>query len=478
MKINHDDNNYYYDFFDYKEETLSNILRNKDNKILKKEVFNDPIYGYIYFDYSFLKELINTEVFQRLRRIRQLSCVNIVFGSSEHSRFMHSLGVYELSRRFLENNHELFKEERIFGTYEKLLLMTAALLHDIGHGFYSHIFENIFPNINHVEMSAKIIQNNVEITSILNKIENERFQKDLADIISKKSKNYKFKIIEEILSSQLDFDRLDYLKRDAFFTGVSYGHIETDRLIRNISIEQNNQKKLQIVHKYSGIKSIENYIISRYHMYEQVYNHRKIIGYSVIIEKIFERIFDLIEKKYDFNFGNILNHLKTIPKDIYSKEVNINNYLKLDDFYANSLIIHLQEENDEILSNLCKDFLNRKIWNFLDYNSEKDDNFLHENKIEEKEKNYNYYFFLDDPKKSHFIAYQENQDTKNQDTKCISIRSADNQIKHLSEESFIIKCFLDEQKNKQNKKIFYRNDEIKKFLNKKIMIKSKINNEK
>ncbi|KXT29399.1 HD domain protein [Candidatus Phytoplasma oryzae] len=421
---------------------ITNFLKLENNKklekFLKPEVFRDPIYGYIYFNYVFLKKIIDTSVMQRLRRIKQLGCVSIVYHGAEHSRFTHSLGVYELARKFLETN-SFFLHNKI-NLREKLLLLTSSLLHDIGHSAYSHIFENIFHTI-HEEKSAQIINSHPEIVSILNQID-KQFKYDVSAIIKKKSK---FKLIEQLLSSQLDFDRLDYLKRDAFFAGVSYGYIDTDRLLRIIDI-----KKSKVVFKQNGISSIENYLISRYHMYHQVYYHPKVIGYSIILEKIFKRIQYLLKVNYIFKFEEIM----FILKKFINNQNNINYYLEIDDFYVNSLIFHFKQEKDLILSSLCQDFLNRNIWLFID----KSDLLNQKNKILSFYKNDDERQYYTEEKEFFQNTYYENR--KNIGEHIFISVSEKNQkkIQKLSEKSFFINCLI--KNDKKYLKFFYRKNKV------------------
>src|SRR5690606_14548537 len=194
----------------------------------RQQVFRDPLYGYIHIDYDFITQLIDTSVFQRLRRIRQLSGVHMVFHAAEHSRFSHSLGVYELSYRFLD----IDEIADTFSPRERLLFMTTALLHDIGHGAYSHAFEYVF-KVNHEKIGAKLITTHPELRAVLDSVDSE-FAEDVAGILLKQKK---YPVIEQLISSQLDIDRLDYLERDAYFTGAAYGHIDLDRLMRVLQIK-------------------------------------------------------------------------------------------------------------------------------------------------------------------------------------------------------------------------------------------------
>src|SRR5690554_4342600 len=162
-----------------------------------EQVFRDPIHGYVNVSYEIITELIDSSVFQRLRRIKQLSGVQMVFHGAEHSRFSHSLGVYEVANRIIKNT-ELKDKLTI---REQLLVLISALLHDIGHGPYSHAFEDVFL-VDHEEIGSRIILENKELRRILNKID-QNFATDVAGIILKKGK---FPLIEQLISSQLDVD--------------------------------------------------------------------------------------------------------------------------------------------------------------------------------------------------------------------------------------------------------------------------------
>ncbi|MBN3491063.1 HD domain-containing protein [Acholeplasma equirhinis] len=312
----------------------------------RQQVFRDPLYGYIHIEYDLITHLIDTSVFQRLRRIRQLSGVHMVFHAAEHSRFSHSLGVYELAYRFsmIPEIKEALTER------EELLFLASALLHDIGHGAYSHAFEYVF-KVNHEKIGANMIKNHPELRQVLNEVD-DTFADDVASIILKEKK---YPLIEQVISSQLDIDRLDYLERDAYFTGAAYGHIDLDRLMRVVIV-----KDKKLVFKASGIHAIENYLVARYHMYWQVYYHPKARAYEVILEKIYLRVKDLLEQGFDFKQD--VTALKAIlknPEDMYA-------YLEVDDFYMNGLIAYFLKSEDKILNELAHDFLNRKIWDYID----------------------------------------------------------------------------------------------------------------
>jgi hypothetical protein len=316
------------------------------NTLDRQQVLKDPLYGYIHIDDVVIKKLIDTNLFQRLRRIRQLSGVQMVFHGAEHSRFTHSLGVYELAYRFLS-----VKElKEALDERSQLLFKVSALLHDIGHGAYSHAFEDVF-KVDHEKIGARMITNRYEIRDILSNVDKE-FAKDVASIILKEGK---YPLIEHLISSQIDIDRLDYLERDAYYTGTAYGHIDLDRLMRVMHIKDG-----RIIYSVSGIHAIENYLISRYHMYWQVYYHPVARAHEVILEKIYLRVKNLCLQ--DFEFKADIEPLKKLienPNDLDS-------FIQIDDFFINGLISSFTKSKDDILKTLADDFLNRHIWKYLD----------------------------------------------------------------------------------------------------------------
>jgi HD superfamily phosphohydrolase len=320
------------------------------NTLDRQQVLKDPLYGYIHIDDVIIKKLIDTNLFQRLRRIRQLSGVQMVFHGAEHSRFTHSLGVYELAFRFLSVKElKAALDER-----SQLLFKVSALLHDIGHGAYSHAFEDVF-KVDHEMIGARMITNRYEIRDILSTVDKD-FAKDVSSIILKEGK---FPLIEHLISSQIDIDRLDYLERDAYYTGTAYGHIDLDRLMRVMHIKAGH-----IMYSVSGIHAIENYLISRYHMYWQVYYHPVARAYEVILEKIYLRVKNLCLQ--DFKFKADIEPLKKIienPNDLDS-------FIQIDDFFINGLISSFTKSKDDILKTLADDFLNRHIWKYIDDNKE------------------------------------------------------------------------------------------------------------
>ena len=397
-------------------------------KMKREQVFKDPLYGFIHVQYETIRHLINTPLFQRLRRIRQLSGVQMVFHGAEHSRFSHSLGVYEIANRFLtvpDVNESL--NER-----EKLLFLVSALLHDIGHGAYSHAFEDVF-GVNHEKIGAALILKDTDIRIILDTVDSD-IARDVTSVINKEDT---FPIIQHFISSQLDVDRLYYLERDAYFTGAAYGHIDVDRLIRVMRIKEG-----KVVFKISGIHAIENYLIARYHMYWQVYYHPVSRAYEVILSKIYRRVKDLLLSNFPFQ-GNVepLRRVMINPNDLDS-------YIKLDDFYVNGLISSFADSKDDILRELSKDFLNRRIWGYLN------DTPQNQGAIEEILSQFS------DLEKQYYTGYAmvENATYRDENEKLgdkIYILLEDDSISTLREQSEIIKSLM-KSGTKKDPKFFYR----------------------
>jgi HD superfamily phosphohydrolase len=303
--------------------------------------FRDPVLGYVNINYELLINIVDTFVFQRLRRIKQLSGVCMVFHSAEHSRFSHSLGVYELMNRVLNKSFFADYTER-----EKLVGLVSALLHDIGHGAFSHSFEKVFDS-DHEYIGTQIILKDKELRTILDSVDS-KFAEDVASVIAKK---HKFPVLENLLSSQMDVDRIDYLLRDAYFAGVTYGTIDVERIFKVLKLKDN-----MIVYKESGIHAIENYLISRYHMYSQIYYHPISRCFGAMLNGLLTRVADLFKEGYKFNAEvSVLTRYQEFHK--------LEDYLLMDDYYLFSLMNQFMVSDDEVLKNISSDILKRRIWN-------------------------------------------------------------------------------------------------------------------
>jgi HD superfamily phosphohydrolase len=320
-----------------------------NGQLSEEKVFKDPVHRYIHVRDKLIWDLIGTPEFQRLRRIRQLGTTYLTFHGAEHSRFSHSLGVYEIIRRIVD---DVFKDRPQWNNDERLLSLCAALLHDLGHGPFSHAFEKVF-HLDHEDFTRAIILGNTEINKVLCRMGND-FPNKVAEVIGK---TYENKLVVSLISSQIDADRMDYLQRDAYFTGVSYGQFDMERILRVMRPRED-----QVVIKKSGMHAVEDYIMSRYQMYWQVYFHPVSRSAEVILTKILHRAKHLHQDYFSF---------KTHPAHFYSlfeEELNVEDYLKLDEsiilYYFQAWIL----EDDEILSNLCSRFVHRNLFQYVEFN--------------------------------------------------------------------------------------------------------------
>lgn len=352
------------------------------------KVFRDPLYGYVRVNDEIIDELINSTEFQRLRRIKQLCGVSMVFHMADHTRFSHSLGAYELAREVLE---KVIDVKNTLNDYEKTVFLCSALLHDVGHGPYSHSFEKIF-KINHEKMTTNIILGDSEINKILNKY-NPNLASDISSVISHE---HKFPLIEQLVSSQLDVDRMDYLRRDAYFTGAQFGDIDIEKILRGMLVRNG-----KIVFKYNSVPNIEDYLMSRYHMYYQVYFHPVSRCFEVMLEMIYQRWYELIKSGYQFRTD------VSLLIDVIDKKT-IDAYLKIDDVYVNGCIQQFQYEKDRILSDLATRLFNRKLFNHID---EKYSSVDQINEIKKLKNNKDYYYKEDVVHKSAY-DYQIDEQIK------------------------------------------------------------------
>ncbi len=307
------------------------------------KLFRDYLYKYIIIDYKIIYQLVESKEFQRLARINQLGGVQVVFHTANHTRFEHSLGAYELARRL---SLEVSDIKNRFSEREVILLLISALLHDIGHGPFSHTFEPIF-KISHEKMTVNIIKGNTEINKILNSCD----EKLVDDICSILLKDNKYPLIESLVSSQIDVDRLDYLMRDAYSLGLVYGKVDVNKLFMSIRIKQD-----KIHFKESALFTIEDYLSARHSMYWQVYLHPKSRAFDIMVEKFVKRIKDLLLK--DFKFKCDISLVRDYLFDPDSPEL----FNRLDDFYFRYLMNVCVDENDEILSDLAYRLRNRKLF--------------------------------------------------------------------------------------------------------------------
>lgn len=328
------------------------LKRLDETKVLK-----DPVHSYIHIHYEVIWNCLDSKEFQRLRRIRQLGGDFQVYPTAEHSRFSHSLGVYEIVRRMVTEVKSLCVE---LTEYEKVCVMLAGLLHDVGHGPFSHAFEHV-TNHSHEEYTAKIILGNTELNAILRAV-SEKLPQDIVSIIQHTHEN---DILNQIVSGQLDADRMDYLLRDSYFTATSYGQFDLERILRTMRVRKTAEGRKVIVVKYTGIHSVEDYIMARYQMYWQVYYHPVARSYEAIFIQLFNRLKDIFKVDKDY-----FEDMKVLIPFLEKSEVSVDEYFKLDEnslLYCCALI---QDKEDKIATDLARRLQNRKLFEYVDYNEE------------------------------------------------------------------------------------------------------------
>ncbi len=316
-------------------------------KLKREVVLRDPVHKYIHIEDKVILDIVKAKEFQRMRRIKQLGPVSYVFPGATHTRFEHNLGVYELTRRICNIFAKKFPSIRpgdgLWDDDNRLLVECAGLLHDIGHGPYSHTFEHLF-GTNHEKIGQKIITDpHTEINRALSQV-SPNFPDLVASVIAKTYPNPQ---VVKMISSQADADRMDYLQRDAYFTGVTYGQFDLSRILRVIRPYQDG-----ICFTNNGMHAVEDYIVSRYQMYQQVYFHRVGRSMEVILHHLLQRAKDVYEE------GN-LQVTPSLAKFL-ADDWTLDDYLKLDDGVMETNFSLWTNSKDPILADLCKRYLFRK----------------------------------------------------------------------------------------------------------------------
>ncbi|HEY8399339.1 MAG TPA: HD domain-containing protein [Flavihumibacter sp.] len=309
----------------------------------RRKIINDPVYGFITIDHPLIFNVIGHPYYQRLRRIQQMAFAHLVYPGAVHSRLHHSLGAYHLMCNALT---ELRKKGVAITGEEELAAKIAILLHDIGHGPYSHALEQtLIEGVHHESISLQIMHAlNAENNGAL----------DLAIQIF--SNQYSQPFLHQLVSGQLDVDRMDYLTRDSFFTGVSEGVIGYDRIIKMLTVKDG---ALMVEEK--GIFSIEKFLVARRLMYWQVYLHKTVLGAEKMLINIIHRAKELLKMGIPVQAPSpILNKFltKTPP---YSVEGDLDDFCQLDDYDLMAAVKYWTLHEDRVLSTLCRMLINRRL---------------------------------------------------------------------------------------------------------------------
>ena len=420
------------------------MIINKDMFYGDGKVIRDAVHGDIFIPNRFLA-IIDTPEFQRLRRIKQLSVANMLFPSANHTRFSHSIGTYYIMGKIIDHFDRQFEEMKLkISDEDKDVALVAALLHDIGHGPFSHAFEGINPNLNkkHEQWTVDIIKKESNVNKVLKDKFSFDFPDKVADLIEHQRKSKKeivnelkkidlFSVLSSLVSSQLDADRMDYLIRDSLNTGVSFGKIDVYRIISSLRITVNNDKYyICVPEKY--LADIEEYLIARYQMHKCVYLHDFKVEMEKVIKKIFKRVFELHGNNYDVYLPENLKMFFT------ENELNIDNYVKIDDSTLISAFHIWSKSEDNILCGLCRKILDREKFERIKILSESSEdiekfknevnklliNYKHEIDVWENE-----YFWIESC--SMFSMYKTNKEK-------ILISQSNGTLKDISEVSDII----------------------------------------
>ncbi|RRG18113.1 HD domain-containing protein [Weissella viridescens] len=318
----------------------------------KEKVLRDPVLNEIHVYDQVILDLIGTPEFQRLRRVKQLGVTSEVFHGAEHSRFSHSLGVYEIARRIERHLAQFYPtqtaDDGLWNLEERLVLLCAALLHDLGHGAYSHTFEHIF-NTDHEAYTQEIILSpTTQINAVLKQVAPD-FPAKVAQVIAKTYPNPQ---VVQLISSQIDADRMDYLLRDAYFTGATYGEFDLARIIQTIHPYAGG-----IAFADKGMNAIEDYVVSRYQMYVQVYFHPVSRAMEVLLQHLLERAKSVFEDHVERGLSNDFVPKALLP--LFAGSISLDQYLMIDDSVMLAAISEWRNSDDSVLADLSQRFLNR-----------------------------------------------------------------------------------------------------------------------
>lgn len=317
-------------------------------RVNQRKIFNDPVYGFITIPTDFIFRVIEHPYFQRLRRIRQLGLAELVYPGAVHSRFQHALGAMHLMNEAL---HSLEGKGVAISTEEREATLLAILLHDVGHGPFSHVLEHaLFYEVSHETISELLIGK-------LNRLYEGRLTLAMAIF----NGTYPRAFFHQLVSGQLDMDRLDYLNRDSFFTAVAEGKIGAERIIKMLNVSED-----QLVVEEKGLMSVENFLVARQHMYWQVYLHKTAICAETVLLKIFERVKDLLES------GGAEIPMSPVLRMFMEQKITLNRikeepetlemFVSLDDMDIWSAVKLWGNHSDRILSVLSRSLLDRNLF--------------------------------------------------------------------------------------------------------------------
>jgi HD superfamily phosphohydrolase len=312
----------------------------------KHKIINDPVLGFITIPNELIYELVQHPLFQRLTRIKQLGLANVVYPGAQHTRFQHSLGAMHLVGEAVK---QLRLKGQVITPAEENGVLAAMLLHDIGHGPFSHVLENtLIRGVSHEDLSLRMME-----------MINEEMGGRLSLAISIFTDKYEKRFLHQLISSQLDMDRMDYLCRDCFFTGVMEGSIGAARIIKMLNVSDD-----KLVVEAKGIYSIENFLVARRFMYWQVYLHKTSVAAEKMLVNILKRAKELMKEGVDLFATPALRYFleNDVDSNLFDVDYVLKRYVELDDVDVMSAVKVWMKAEDVVLRELSSGFIERRFF--------------------------------------------------------------------------------------------------------------------
>lgn len=308
-----------------------------------RKIINDPVHGFITIDHPLIFQVVSHPYYQRLRRIHQMAFAHLVYPGAVHTRLHHSLGAYHLMCQAIS---ELRNKGVEIDASEEVAAKIAILLHDVGHGPFSHALENVLiKDVQHEALSILIMR-----------VLNEELKGQLQTAIDIFTNNYPKPFLHQLISGQLDVDRMDYLSRDSFFTGVSEGVIGYDRIIKMLTVHNG-----ELMVEEKAVYSTEKFLVSRRLMYWQVYLHKTVLGAEKMLVRIIERAQELLGKGVSVPSASVLLDFFLQNNSNLSIDRHLDKFCQLDDYDVLSAIKNWIYHPDKILSTLCRGLVERRL---------------------------------------------------------------------------------------------------------------------
>lgn len=400
----------------------------------KQRTYLDPLHGPIVLDFNdpcdlLLAKIIDTKELQRLRRIHQMGLGSFTFHGAEHTRFGHSLGTLYIAKKMINHLSDNFPDIDEYKTE----ILVSALIHDIGHGPFSHTSEKLTP-YSHEEWTKKIISEKSEVNNLFLAY-NTNLSEKVINILEHRTS---FPYLSQIISGYVDCDRLDYLYRDSYYVGVPYGLIGSDRIIASLEIDKDTKKL--VVREATGLDAIIHYLHARYSMYQQVYQHKKNLACDFLLRKIIERVKEVKPKNISVSLAGWLN---------INEQISVSSYLQVDDF---QLIASIQnwagdQTTDKVLGDLSNRLLLRNLFKSQEIRFGTSQDKINEiiEKVKtissQKKLNSNYYIGIE---QSGITPYEPYEAKQNKINKAIFIKQQNGEIKELSSISKLVKALSQE----------------------------------